>query len=59
MDKTTEILSNYACDLSYDHLPPEVITVIEDGGFYGWPVAYGYQVAVDFGISQYRTRFFH
>ena len=29
MDKTTEILSNYACDLSYDHLPPEVIQQVK------------------------------
>ena len=45
-------------DQEGDHLPPEVITVIEDGGFYGWPVAYGYQVPVDFGISQYRDAIF-
>ena len=35
------------------HLPPEMVTVVEDGGFYGWPVAYGYQVPIDTGIGQY------
>ena len=40
-------------DQEGNHLPPEVVTVVEDGGFYGWPVAYGYQVSVNFGIDQY------
>lgn len=35
-------------------LPPEWIDIIRDGGFYGWPLAYGYQVYVDFSISQYK-----
>jgi len=35
------------------HLPPEVVTIVKDGGFYGWPVAYGYQVPTNTGINQY------
>jgi len=34
-------------------LPPEWIDIVRDGGFYGWPLAYPYQVYVDFSISQY------
>ena len=41
-------------DREGNYLPPETITAVEDGGFYGWPLAYGYQVPVDFTISQYR-----
>lgn len=45
-------------DQEGDHLPPEAVTVVEDGGFYGWPLAYGYQVPVDFGIRKYRDEIF-
>lgn len=31
-------------------LPPEWIDIVRDGGFYGWPFAYGYQVYIDFTI---------
>lgn len=31
-------------------LPPEWIDIVRDGGFYGWPLAYGYQVYIDFDI---------
>jgi glucose/arabinose dehydrogenase len=33
-----------------DSLPPEWIDIVRDGGFYGWPLAYGYQVYINFGI---------
>ncbi len=33
-----------------DSLPPEWIDIVRDGGFYGWPFAYGYQVYIDFTI---------
>ena len=31
-------------------LPPEWISIVRDGGFYGWPLAYGYQVYINFEI---------
>ncbi len=33
-----------------DSLPPEWIGIVRDGGFYGWPLAYGYQVYINFAI---------
>jgi len=33
-----------------DSLPPEWISIVRDGGFYGWPLAYGYQVYINFEI---------
>ncbi|MCB0275184.1 MAG: PQQ-dependent sugar dehydrogenase [Calditrichaeota bacterium] len=33
-----------------DSMPPEWIDIVRDGGFYGWPLAYGYQVWIDFTI---------
>lgn len=39
-------------------LPPEWIDIVRDGGFYGWPLAYGYQVWVDFGIREYQDAIF-
>ncbi len=39
-------------------LPPEWIDIVRDGGFYGWPLAYGYQVWVDFGIRDYKDALF-
>lgn len=33
-----------------DYLPPEWIDIVRDGGFYGWPFAYGYQVYINFEI---------
>ena len=29
-------------------MPPEWIDIVRDGGFYGWPFAFGYQVYIDF-----------
>ena len=37
------------------NLPPEWIDIIRDGGFYGYPFAYGYQVYADFSISEYQN----
>ncbi len=34
--------------------PPEWIDVLRDGGFYGIPLAYGYQVFADFSVPQYQ-----
>ena len=31
-------------------MPPEWIDIVRDGGFYGWPFVYGYQVYIDFSI---------
>ena len=39
-------------------LPPERITPLRDGGFYGWPLAYAYQVWTDFSIGAYRRAIF-
>ena len=39
-------------------LPPEWIDIVRDGGFYGWPLAYGYQVWTDFSISAYENALF-
>lgn len=39
-------------------LPPEFITIIRDGGFYGWPLAFGFQVWTDFSISNYVSALF-
>ena len=39
-------------------LPPEWITPLHDGGFYGWPLAYAYQVWTDFSIDAYRRAIF-
>ncbi|NKB71163.1 MAG: T9SS type A sorting domain-containing protein [Candidatus Latescibacteria bacterium] len=40
-------------DLGGPHLPPEWIDVIRDGDFQGYPLAFGYQVWVDFTIPGY------
>jgi glucose/arabinose dehydrogenase len=45
-------------DQEGDHLPPEAVTVVEDGGFYGWPLAYGYQVRLISALESTATRFF-
>ncbi|SMO54865.1 DUF7133 domain-containing protein [Gracilimonas mengyeensis] len=29
-------------------MPPEWIDIVRDGGFYGWPLAFGFQVYIDF-----------
>ena len=34
-------------------LPPESIRIVREGGFYGWPLAFGYQAWVDFSIGAY------
>jgi glucose/arabinose dehydrogenase len=34
--------------------PPEWVDVIRDGGFYGTPLAYGYQIWTDFANPSYR-----
>lgn len=39
-------------------LPPEWITPLRAGGFYGWPLAYAYQVWTDFSIRAYRQEIF-
>ena len=39
-------------------LPPEWIIPLRDGGFYGWPLAYAYQVWTDFSIDAYRREIF-
>ena len=39
-------------------LPPEWITPLRDGHFYGWPLAYAYQVWTDFSIGAYQREIF-
>ena len=39
-------------------LPPEWITPLRDGGFYGWPLAYADRVWTDFSIRAYRRSIF-
>ena len=34
-------------------LPPETIVIVREGGFYGWPLAHGYQAWVDFEVDEY------
>ncbi|MBT3346323.1 MAG: T9SS type A sorting domain-containing protein [Gemmatimonadetes bacterium] len=46
--------TNNGHDLEGIDAPPEWIDVIRDGGFYGIPFAYGYQVWADFTIPAYR-----
>ena len=38
--------------------PPEWITPLRDGGFYGWPFAYADKVWTDFSIRSYRRSIF-
>ncbi len=40
------------------NLPPEWITPIRDGRFYGWPLAYAFRVWTDFSISAYQQAIF-
>ena len=35
-------------------MPPEWVGIVRDGGFYGWPLAFGYGTWVDFSIDDYR-----
>lgn len=46
--------TNNGHDTEGNSLPPEWIDIIRDGGFYGVPFAYGYQVYVDFNLPRYR-----
>lgn len=39
-------------------LPPEWIAPLRDGHFYGWPLAYAYQVWTDFSIGAYQQAIF-
>ncbi|MBI2501660.1 MAG: PQQ-dependent sugar dehydrogenase [Candidatus Latescibacteria bacterium] len=39
-------------------LPPEWISIIREEGFYGWPLAYGYQVYTDFSVPEYQRALF-
>ena len=46
--------TNNGHDTEGASLPPEWIDIIRDGGFYGVPFAYGYQVYVDTDLPRYR-----
>ena len=48
--------ANTGHDREGPNLPPEWITPLRDGGFYGWPFAYGDKVWTDF--SSYRRSIF-
>lgn len=39
-------------------LPPEWVGIVRDGGFYGWPLAYGYQAYIDFSIGRFERDIF-
>jgi len=45
--------NNNGNDNQGDNVPPEWIDMVRDGGFYGWPFAYGYQTYNDFTVSGY------
>lgn len=45
--------NNNGNDNQGDNVPPEWFDQIRDGGFYGWPFAYGYQTWNDFTVSGY------
>ncbi|NKB72882.1 MAG: T9SS type A sorting domain-containing protein [Candidatus Latescibacteria bacterium] len=36
-----------------EDMPPEWVGIVREGAFYGWPLAHGYQVWVDFGVNTY------
>src|SRR3972149_2302443 len=36
-----------------DSLPPEWIDIVRDGSFYGWPLAFGYQIYIDFSYRNH------
>ena len=50
--------ANTGHDREGPDLPPEWITPLRDGGFYGWPLAYGDKVWTDFSIRSYRRSIF-
>ena len=39
-------------------LPPEWVGIVRDQGFYGWPLAYGFQAYIDFSIGNFRRDVF-
>ena len=39
-------------------LPPEWVGIVRDGGFYGWPLAYGFQAYIDFSINKFAEAIF-
>ncbi len=45
--------TNNGHDRNGRDLPPEVIVIVREGGFYGWPLAHGYQAWVDFAVDEY------
>ena len=45
-------------DREGSHLPPEMVTVVRDGGFYGWPLAFGFRSWIDFSIGVYQEEIF-
>jgi len=46
--------TNNGHDIEGIAAPPEWVDIIRDGGFYGIPLAYGYQKWIDFSIPRYR-----
>src|SRR5688500_10527077 len=48
--------TNNGQDWQGDDIPPEWISIVRDGGFYGYPIAYDHQRYFDFQINgQYRS----
>lgn len=45
--------NNNGNDNQGDNVPPEWIDQVRDGGFYGWPFAYGHQTYNNFSASGY------
>jgi glucose/arabinose dehydrogenase len=43
--------NNNGFDWQGDDIPPEWIDIVRDGGFYGYPYAYGHGVWVDFSVN--------
>jgi len=45
--------NNNGNDNQGDNVPPEWFDLVRDGGFYGWPFAYGWQTWNNFTVSGY------
>lgn len=45
--------NNNGNDKQGDDVPPEWIDLVRDGGFYGWPFAYGFRKYMDFTLAEY------
>ena len=57
--ETNELwITNNGHDREGVHLPPEMVTPVHEGVFYGWPLVFGFRSWVDFNISAYEDAIF-